>query len=251
MIQGLYTAAGGMLATESRQSVIANNIANVSTPGYKSQSPVQLGFYDVFSAKMRNSFHFEQAAAPAGGVKLVETYPDMSNGVMRTTDNPFNLALDGPGFLAVDTARGERYTRSGDFEVDAQGNLSTADGYKVQSVSGQPIDVRGGRVNIAQDGRVTVDGAEAGQIRMVEFEEPKRLTREGNNLYSASQEVQQKMAAATGTILQQGSLEMSNVNLPKEMVQMMLGMRAYEANQRVIQSVDTSIGQLIEQVGLA
>jgi flagellar basal-body rod protein FlgG len=175
----------------------------------------------------------------------------MRTGILRDTDNPFNVALEGPGFMVLDTPRGERYSRAGDFVVDAQGQLSTADGFKVQSVSGQPIDVRGGRVNIGRDGQVTVDGAEAGQLRLVEFEQPTRLVREGNNLFSASDELREKSAAAANTIVEQGSLEMSNVDLPREMIQMMLGMRAYEANQRVIQGIDASIGQLIEQVGMS
>ena len=251
MIQGLYTAAGGMIATENRQAVIANNIANASTPGYKTHSPVQLGFYQVFTGKLQRPFRFDTEAAPAGGVKIVETYPDMRTGILRDTDNPFNVALEGPGFLVLDTPRGERYSRAGDFVVDGQGQLSTADGFKVQSVSGQPIDVRGGRVNIGRDGQVTVDGAEAGQLRLVEFEQPTRLVREGSNLFSASDELREKSAAAANTIVEQGSLEMSNVDLPREMIQMMLGMRAYEANQRVIQGIDASIGQLIEQVGMS
>lgn len=250
MIQGLYTAAGGMIATESRQSVTANNIANVSTNGFKTQSPVQLGFYEIFSNKLRSPLFYESDSAPAGGVKLVETYPDMKSGILRDTNNPMNAALDGPGFFVVDTPNGERYTRSGDFTVDTQGQLATLEGFKVQSATGQPIDVRGGQVNIARDGRVTVDGVDAGQIRLIEFEQPQRLTREGDNLFSASAAVQKQSAGAANTSVHQGALEMSNVNLPREMVQMMLGMRAYEANQRVIQGIDSSIGQLIEQVGM-
>ncbi len=250
MIQGLYVAATGMMANESRHAAIANNIANAATPGFKSQNPVQLGFYEVFSKKLRHPFIFNRDSAPAGGVKVVETYPDLASGVVRATDNPLNLAINGPGFFAIDTPRGERYTRSGEFTIDAGGQLATLAGDKVQSISGQPIDVRGSQVSIGQDGMVSVDGTPAGQIRLVEFEEPTRLMREGSSLYSASEEVAYRSADAVDTTVRQNYLEMSNVNLPGQMVGMMTGMRAYEANQRVIQTIDATMGRLIEQVGM-
>ena len=250
MIQGLYTAASGMMAVEDRQDAIANNIANASTIGFKSHSPVQLGFYQLFSEELKSPSRFDTNPAPAGGVKIVETYNDLAGGVLRTSDNPLHAALQGPGYFAVDTPRGERFTRAGDFMMDAQGRLTTAEGFPVQSVSGQPIDVRGGQVNIDREGRVRVNGQETGQLRVIEFETPERLLREGVNLYAAKEEVLQKSAAAANTIVEQNNLETSNVNLPHEMIQMMLGMRAYEANQRVIQTLNDTVGRLIEQVGM-
>lgn len=251
MIPGLYSAASGMLAEEMRQSAVANNVANAATPGFKRQAPVSMGFYNVFSKKMRGPFYWETQAAPGGGAKMVETYPDLGAGAFRETGNPLNVALSGPGYMAIDTPRGERYTRSGDFTVDIDGNLATQDGYKVQSVEGKPIDVRGGKVNISRDGHVTVDGVEAGQIRMVEFETPQRLVREGANLYSAPDEIAQRSAAAADTTVQQSYLEMSNVSMPYEMIQMIQGARIYEANQKIIQSLDSTMGALIEHVSAA
>ncbi len=250
MIQGLYTAANGMRAIEDRQDAIANNIANASTVGYKSETPVQLGFYEVFSNSLRQPFHYNSDSAPAGGVKVVETFPDLAGGMLRTTDNPLHTALQGAGYFAVDTPRGERYTRSGDFTLDTEGRLVTAEGYPVQSTAGQPIDARGGRVNIDREGRVRVDGQDAGQLRVIEFENPERLQREGNNVYAASDDVKQKSAAAANTQVQQSMLEMSNVNLPHEMIQLTLGMRAYEANQRVVLAFNETMGRLIDQVGM-
>ncbi len=250
MIQGLYAAANGMMAVEARQDAIANNIANASTTGFKSVAPVELGFYQTLSQKLRKPFHYEINPAPAGGVKVVETYTKLDAGVVRQSDNPLHLALQGTGYFAVDTARGERYTRAGDFTIDEQGRLCTAEGYAVQSTGGQPLDVRGGKVNVDRDGRVTVDGVESGRLRIVEFENPERLQREGDNLYAASEEVRQKSAEAANTSVEQNYLEMSNVNLPHEMIVMMLGLRAYEANQKAIEAMDSTMGRLIEQVGM-
>jgi flagellar basal-body rod protein FlgF len=250
MIQGLYTSASGMIAVDAWQAAIANNIANATTTGYKAQSPVQLGFYEYFSNTLRRPYVYNREAAPGGGVKVVETYPDLSGGILRSTGNPLNLALHGPGFFVVDTPFGERYTRAGDFSIDADGHLSTQDGFKILSETGQPLDVRGGRVIVAQDGAVTVDAVPSGRVRVVEFESPHRLMREGDNLYRAPDEILPQSAPAVDTRIEQGHLELSNVDISRQMSQMLLGMRAYEANQRVIQAADTTISRLIEQVAM-
>jgi len=250
MLQGLLTAAGGMLAIEARQAVIANNIANAATPGYKRQTPVTLGFDAVFSEKAIHPFHFNRDSAPGGGARIVETYPDLGPGALKQTANPLNVALDGPGYIAVETPRGERFTRSGDFTVDVDGQLATRDGFKVQSAAGLPIDALGKNVDIASTGMVIIDGLPAGRIRIVEFAQPERLLREGKNLFNANDEVLGQSTDAVDTMLMQSNLEMSNVNMPREMTSMILGVRAYETNQRVIQAFDSTIGHLIERVGM-
>ena len=255
MNQGLYTAASGMIAIEARQTAIANNIANVATPGFKRHEPVKLGFYQTFTEKLRHPFHFDVRPAPGGGVKLVETYTDLSGGQLESTGNPMNLALQGPGYFVVDTPRGERFTRSGDFSIDAEGHLSTVAGFKVQSVDGDPILVGAGEFLVGEDGTVTADGVAAGRIRMIEFAQPERLLREGNNLYRATDEVLRQStevadAATYSTLVASRYLERSNVNVTSEMTALMMGLRAYQANQKVIQTIDSTLGRLIERVGM-
>ena len=249
MLPGLYNAATGMIAVEQRQDIIANNLANASTPGYKRMQPVQLGFYEVFSQKMIHPFHFDREAAPAGGVKGVESFTNLAMGPLRVTEDPLSLALRGPGYIAIDTPQGERYTRAGQFTIDLEGQLSTTEGNKVASVDGNPIDVNGAPVVITAEGVVLVDGVSTGQIRMREFENPTRLERVGDNLFMASEEVLEQSSEPTDTFVEQGTIELSNVQLPIEMGNMMLGLRAYEANQKVIQTIDATVGRLIEQVG--
>lgn len=248
MIPGLYTAATGMIAVEQRQDIVANNLANAATPGYKRLQPVQLGFYEVLSPKLIHPFHFNLEAAPAGGVKSVETFSNLAAGPLRITEDPLSLAVTGPGYIVVNTPQGERYTRDGHFAMAPDGTLSTAEGYQVLGATGDPVDVSGGQVTISQDGLVRVNGVEAGQVQVVEFENPTRLEREGANLYRASDEVLAQSTAAANTLLVQGALELSNVQLPVEMTSMMLGMRAYEANQKVIQTIDETTSRLIDQV---
>ncbi len=251
MIPGLYISAGGMLSSELRHSVYANNIANSATVAYKSHIPVQLGFYPLLKGLYGDYKITIPKSAPGGGVKVVETFPDLSMGPVRKTDNPFDIAIQGPGFITVQTPRGERYTRAGNLTRDAEGYLCTQQGYRVLGVDNQPISIQGNNVNISEDGTVIVDGANVGRIQCVEFTNPERLLREGENLFVASEELLQSRNLAENSVIKQGYLEWSNVKLPAEMIKLTLGLRSYEANQRVLVAFDDTLGRLIDQVGLA
>ncbi len=249
MVEGLYAAATGMMATEGRMEVIANNVANASTPGFRRQTAVQNGFYEVLLGKMRHPSWLGRDPGPGGGLRLVETFTDVTGGPVATTGNPLDVALSGPGYVAVTTDNGERFSRNGSFKVDADGHLATADGLKVASQGGGPISVGEGRVEIRPDATVTADGQPVGQIRLVEFKDPHMLTREGESLYRASAEALDQSAEAQDTRIESGFLEMSNVQIPYEMVQMTLGLRTYSANQRVINAFDETMSRVINEVG--
>ena len=192
----------------------------------------------------------EAGPGPGGGQKLVETFTDVQSGNVVVTEDPLNIALQGPGFIAVDTPHGERFTRNGKLAVDANGLLSTADGFQVQGVNGGGIDVSGGNITIDQDGNVYSQGLFVSQIRLVEFEDSHMLTRTGANLYAASDEAMRRSAQAMDTRVLHKSLELSNVQVPAEMVQMMLGARVYAANQKVINAIDESVASLINEVAM-
>ena len=250
MIQGLYAAASGMLGIERRQDVVANNIANAATPGFRRQVAVNEGFNEILLRSMRHPFRLDAERAPGGGQKLVETFTDVQSGNVVVTEDPLNIALQGPGFIAVDTPHGERFTRNGKLAVGANGLLSTADGFQVQGVNGGGIDVSGGNITIDQDGNVYSQGLFVSQIRLVEFEDSHMLTRTGANLYAASDEAMRRSAQAMDTRVLHKSLELSNVQVPAEMVQMMLGARVYAANQKVINAIDESVASLINEVAM-
>ncbi len=249
MIIGLYAAATGLRAVTDRQDVLANNIANAATPGFRRQRVVDKGFYNLFMQKARRPIWFEMLRGPGGGLQTTETFSDFSSGGIRTTGNPLDLALQGPGFFAVETPQGERFTRNGTFTVDADGQLATPNGYKVLSEGGGTIDVQGGRIQFAMDGTVYINGAPVGKLRVVEFEDPHMLTREGFDLYRASDAALQRSAPGANTEVISESLELSNVSLPYELIQMTLGMRLYEANQRAITAIDETVTRLIQDVG--
>lgn len=250
MIQGLYAAATGMMAVESRLAVIANNIANVATPGFKRQIAVQTGFYEVFLGKSKGPQRLNAERAPGGGLKVTETFTNYSNGIITTTGNPLDLALLGPGMLAVDTPEGERFTRNGRLSVGGQGQLITSNGLNVLGTNGAPITVGGGQARIDREGIVSVNGEAVGQLRILEFEDPHMLSHIGYTLYFASQAALDRSSPAQNTTVVSESLESSNVVIPSEMVQMMMALRAYGANQQVIRSIDETFGRLIDQVGV-
>ncbi len=249
MIPGLYSAASGMMSIEARQDVIANNIANAATTGFKRQNPIVIGFDEIFSRKLVSPTRFDLEDAPGGGLKPLQTYTDLSQGVTASNGNPQNVALNGPGYFSVTTPDGERFTRDGTFKVSAQGQLVTASGHLVSGEGGGPIDVSGGEFAITKTGDVTVNGLPVGRLEIIEFAEPRGLQRDGSNLYSASDDVLAASSPASETTLTVGAVELSNVKMPVEMAQMLLGLRAYSANQQVIDTMNQSMSRLIDQVG--
>lgn len=247
MVTGLYAAGVGMLALERKQDVVANNIANAATPGFKRQEAVDKGFYQLLYHEARNPFWANRINGPGGGLNTTETYTDFKGGPLEQTGDPLNVALIGPGFLSVQTPQGVRYTRDGHLSIDPQGRLTTSDGFLVQGQGGQPIAAQGTHIEIGDGGAVMVDGQQAGTLALTEFADGRLLEREGYNLWRATDAAQGQPAGATS--IAAGMLEASNVQVPAEMVNMINVSRAYEANQRVLTSIDTTLQSLIERFG--
>jgi flagellar basal-body rod protein FlgG len=246
----LYAAASGIASMEERHAIIANNIANASTTGFRRQEPVQKGFYAMFSDTLRRPAVFNQYKTPGGGAALSETFTDMRPGPITTTDNPLNIALSGPGFLSVDTPDGRAFTRTGNFVIDADGQLATPEGQKVLSAGGAPITVGEGVMSVTTDGTVLVNGLPVDQLEVTEFEDPHMLNREGESLFRADDAALARSAPAESTTVVHKALEAANVNLPQEMIAMTLGLRAYGANQKVVNAIDETVQRLIEQVAM-
>ena len=248
MLRGIYAAAAGMITQRERLDVIADNTANVSTVGFKRADPISRGFYQVFADEIAR-FPGERGSTmiPGGGSALDATSQDFSPGPVIETGNPFDVAIDGPGFFAVRTPAGERYTRAGNFTLDAEGKLVTESGYSVLGQGG-PIITSGENVQISQDGDVVVDGVPAERLLLVDFPRPYELVKYGRNLYGVAEDMRRTRTPAEGSLLRVGTLEHSNVNPINELVLMMDAARAYETHQRVVRALDETLDAAVNRI---
>jgi len=252
MIRGIYAAASSMVSNFRRQQVVANNVANASTTGYKQDMAIPTDFPKMLimggsgSRRGMDSL-FDAIGGLGSGMDLSEVLLDLSQGDFTETGNALDLAINGAGFFAVQTLLGQQYTRDGTFFRDASGHLARADGGLLLGEDG-PIQANGGEILIDGDGTVTVDGEVAGRIRLVDFGPQDKLVKVGNNyVVPESPDAQERPAEAAA--INQGFLERSNVDLTRAMVEMMSAMRSYEASQKMILLQDQALDRAVNEVG--
>lgn len=246
MLRALHTAATGMDAQQRKIDTTANNIANVNTTGFKAS---RAEFQELLSQQIRPA---GQNGGPVGvdvglGVKTAATSKSFSQGALEATENPLDVAIEGSGFFQVQSPQGETlYTRAGNFKVDGQGQLVTADGMLVSPNITIPQDATS--ISIGRTGtvEVTLPGdsqpVEVGRLELATFTNPAGLKGLGRNLFSATQASGQAQVATPGDQgtgeLSQGFLEGSNVQIVTEMIDMIVSQRAYEINSKVIRTAD-------------
>lgn len=245
MIKGLYTSALGLSVLNKQQEVTANNLANAQTAGYKKDVLIAESFPEMLLYRLNASEDSGKIPPQVGslplGVKINDVYTDYHPGARRTSENPLSLALAGEGYFTVQTPQGERYTRNGEFTLDAQARLVSTDGYPLMGEKGE-IMVKGSDVQVDPEGRVYSEGVELDRLKIVNFSTPP--VKEGSSLFRGANPQQ----VANHTILQ-GTIEESNVQPLTEMVNMISIMRAYEANQKVVQSIDATLDKAVNEVG--
>lgn len=245
MIRGLYAGASGMIAEAMRTDLIANNLANVNTAGFKKDVAVSKEFASVLMTRINDGGNPATIGSIGSGVMVDEVSTLYSSGVMRTTGNDFDMAIGGKGFFTIETPQGVRYTRNGTFAKNIQGELITQDGYRVLGQNG-PIRIKGGKMVVNDGGQVLVDNVPVGTLRLSEFDNEKQLTKEGASLFAAAPG--QNVKPGTGGV-SQGMLELSNVNVIGEMVNLISSYRTYEINGKVVQSHDQLMGKAANEVG--
>jgi len=232
-----YIALSGLRARVDELDRLAADIANVGTAGYK-------GERDAQAAAERASF--DQALQTAidttfGGRRL-----DVTPGAIAPTGRPLDVALDGPGFLVVNTTAGPRYTRNGHFTLDTNRQLVTEDGAAIQGTDG-PITVGDGDLRVDEDGTVWAGATRAGQLSVVEFADPGLLTRDQNNLLKADGQVPD---ASEKTVVRPGALEQSNVSVADRLAELTTVSRGFEALQKAISMLMNDVdGRAIESLG--
>ncbi len=243
MIKGLQTAETSMRPKLARMDVIANNLANVSTTGYKRDRLFVQMLNDSVAGKTN-------AAGDLDGVKVTEGV-DFSEGSLRETGNPLDVAIQGQGFFAVDTPGGVRYTRGGSFKLSPDGTLVNADGYPVEGTGG-PIRFRDMdrqqqvNVSIAETGEVMIDKDTIGKIRVVDFADLSALKKESASLFDAAPGTATTEGESPASAVKQGFLEESNVNGVEEMIAMTELQRSFDTDQKVLQAMDSSIEKSLE-----
>ncbi len=251
MIRALHTSATGMSSQEANVNTISNNLANVNTTGFKKSRTEfdDLLYETVQDAGARSSAttEYNVGTQVGSGSKVGATRKIHSMGSPVMTNNPYDLMINGDGFMGIVSAAGElKFTRDGSFNVDAQGNLVTRSGQKV--FPGITIPPTTLRLNISEDGTVeafmkdSVAPSVLGQIPVFTFVNPVGLRSEGSNLYATTsasgQAIQQKGGENNAGILMQGAIESSNVNVMNEMTDLIKAQRAYEMNSKVMGVAD-------------
>jgi flagellar basal-body rod protein FlgG len=257
MMRSLWISKTGLDAQQTNMDVIANNLANVSTHGFKRARAV---FEDLLYQTIRQpgAQSSQQTQLPSGlqigtGVRPVATERVFTQGNLQKTDNPLDLAINGQGFFQILLPDGSTgYTRDGSFHVDSQGALVTSSGFHVQPAITIPANSLS--VTVARDGTISVTRAgsaaptTAGQLQLVNFVNPAGLQSMGENLYLETAASGTPNANTPGTnglgLINQGYVETSNVNVVEELVAMIQTQRAYEINSKSIQSSDQMLQKL-------
>ena len=258
MREFLFTAVTGAIAEEDRLNTIANNLANVNTPGFKRSGIAFKAYFKEYLKKLEEegttpekiptSPDFWTLLKSTEYVVTDETYVDFSPGPVKVTGNPLDVAIDGQGFFKVKTPTGIMYTRNGNFTMNGKGELVTQDGYQVLDVKGKPIVIRGRNIAIGEDGTVWVDGNIVSRIAVVDIPNKKLLIKRAGQLFENVDPVKNKEKLLKNYRVESGAIEMSNVNVVKEMVGMIEAMRKFEAHQKVVTTFSDTTGRLINQL---
>lgn len=251
--QGIYSLVSRGNTLNRQMDTIANNLANVSTAGYKEDQPAFQQLYatamGVASESDEETFAHHEHLAPYTGVgtfyvSVADMGKNMSQGRLQSTNNKLDFAIvSEDGFFSVDTPQGERYTRGGNFHLNQDGLLVTADGYRVNGKEG-PIAIKGSDVRLGEDGSVMVDGQRAGAIKVVSFPFPQRMQKMGGALFAPA-DPENTPRITEDVKLSQGMLEGSNVDTVREMVRMIDANRAYTTMQKALSAADDMNRQAI------
>ncbi len=257
MMRSLWTAATGMVAQQLNIDVISNNLANTNTSGFKKS---RAEFEDLMYETIRiaGSATDGDNRIPVGiqvgmGVRPTAVHKFFTQGDFQNTGNPLDMAIEGEGFFQVLVGDQLMYTRSGAFKLNQDGTLVTANGYPLQPEFTVPTDAKS--VAISERGRITAldaNGQEiaAGEIPLYSFVNPAGLDAKGRNLYIPTEASGEAIEGVPGEenlgTIAQGFLEMSNVEVVDEMVQMIVGQRAYEMNSKAIQTSDNMLQTAVQ-----
>jgi flagellar basal-body rod protein FlgG len=236
MLEGLYAAAAGMSAQQQQMDAIANDLANVSTTGYKSE---RVGFQDL----LYNQVNQAGTSTTVGAGALAQVIgTNQAQGALQQTGQPLDLAIQGEGYLQVKLPSGQTaLTRDGALALDSKGNLTTSDGSLLDPPIALPAGVTPGEVSIAADGTVSAGKRTLGKISLVTVAAPDHLLADGAGGFTTTA-ASGAPKAASGATLQKGALEGSNVDMASDMATMMSTQRNYQMSSTAIQTQNQMLG---------
>ncbi len=234
MHKGIYIALSGAILKQKHMDIFAQNIANSTTSGYKKE---RISFKN-YLIPVDNKTSFATDGRSMSTISSIIT--DFSKGTLLKTGNPLDVAINGEGFFVLEN---NRYTRNGNFKINTDGYLVTHDDIKVLG-SGGPISVRGRKIDINSSGEVFVDDISVGTIKIVDFSDKGLLKKLNGGIFTTDEP-----GEAIKFHISQGYLETSNVEVIKEMVQMLTSLREFEAYQKIIQAFDDASAKVNNQMG--
>ncbi len=257
--EAIYTAASGALVQEARLEVLSNNLANINTIGYKEDRAVFSNY--IPGDQNRNTstdpdmldsedpltlFPYLESNSQ---VQFQGTKTSFEQGTLRQTENTLDFAIFGSGFFCVEDGDGNlKYSRKGNFSINEDGALVTQDGLKVLGKNGGEITLTGRSISVDEEGNISSDGSQIGIIKIIDFDKPYSLIKEGDSLFSPANETVREIDAEEYQ-LKQGYTELSNVDPIKVMTEMIEVHRAFESYQRVIKTMDETVSNSLNSIG--
>lgn len=243
MIKGIYSSGSGMQPRLMRLDVIANNVANADTTGYKKDN--------IFVQIMKDAGVAQSTGQGELAGLDVKEFTDFSEGSLRPTSNPFDIAIQGEGFFVLDTPDGMRYTRNGNFRIDENGDVVNASGYLLQGAGGKisipnADKVQQNDISITKGGEIFLGKQPLGKIRLVTFTDMQKLLKSSGTVFMSEETPKDVKASDESTTIRQGYLEESNVEALSEMVQLVELSRGFETDQRTMRYQDSTLEKAME-----
>lgn len=247
MIKGIFASGSGMQPRMLRLEVLANNLANIDTTGFKKEN--------IFVQVLNETNNLSATANATGKGELagldVKQFTDFSAGSMRPTNNPLDIAIEGNGFFVIETPRGIRYTRNGNFMLAADGTVVTLQGQPVMGSGGkiqfpQLQKITDGKLAISENGEITLNQTAIGKFKIVDFENLTKLKKEGSSVFVAPDDERPREVENSTTKIRQGYLEESNVEGIAEMIAMVELNRSFESDQKSIQYQDGTLERAMD-----